>query len=177
MVGDSKLALVAASSSTLAWIVRSLGSTTHFQINPLTCQKFIMTSDNSTQRINGASYTKSCLFACVWSLLSCTCFCAAILFWSLFLQAGSWMCLNVLYPVVIPFGLNSCVKIRQQVTAHVIQRNILSPDVWIFCLINLQFCCSQPSEELVVFSSPTPEPIGHSTALELPPCWVRYTFL
>lgn len=37
-----------------------------------------------------------------------TCFWAAIRFWSLFLQAGSWMCRNVLVPVVIPVGLKSC---------------------------------------------------------------------
>lgn len=33
-----------------------------------------------------------------------TCFCAAMRFWSLFLQAGSWRCWKVSYPVVIPVG-------------------------------------------------------------------------
>lgn len=33
-----------------------------------------------------------------------TCFCAAIRFWSLFLQAGSCRCWKVSYPVVIPEG-------------------------------------------------------------------------
>lgn len=43
-----------------------------------------------------------------------TCFWAATRFWSLFLQAGSWTCRKVLYPVVMPLGLNSCREKKQQ---------------------------------------------------------------
>lgn len=122
-----------------------------------------------------------------------TCFCAAMRFWSLFLQAGSCRCWKVSYPVVIPEGRrtweksraslkllgNSCTccwstglpSLDPRLGGHS-ERQVKRCKKWQFQARRVQrppyleTSSFDTSIELIVLPSPAPEAVGHPIALE-----------
>lgn len=122
-----------------------------------------------------------------------TCFCAAMRFWSLFLQAGSCRCWKVSYPVVIPEGRRTWEKSRASIKLLEKLLHLLLEHRTAFPTRQPGWPQWGPGEEtrkraissqegaetpyletgsfdtsikLVVLPSPAPEAVGHAIALE-----------